>query len=113
MCDMWQADANMPDIDNQGVYSITQDLPETLSGIWVLIHKLFLGETYTDTLFLIYLISYPIRLLACLMYNEIIILNFCRLNENTVGQIHKRSEVEFKKNEIEMTMVDEIEADND
>lgn len=90
-------------------------ISETLSGIFVLTHKLFSEQAHgtgtemlNNLLYWIFLISYPIRLIACSMYNEIFVLHFCGLNENTVRNIHQRGNEEYKQNEADIYILEEM-----
>ena len=73
-------------------------LTNVISSIITWIYNLS-KKTDTTTNIVCLSIEYFIILLSCLIYNEIVILNFFKLNENTNFQIKERIEFDIKLSE--------------
>ena len=72
-------------------------LTNVISSIITWIYNIGYKRKPEKTMYIIFLsIGYFIILISCLIYNEIIILNFCKLNENTNFNINERLEIDKK-----------------
>ena len=58
--------------------------------------------------------GYLIIAIGAFLYNEIIVLNFCKLNENTWKAIDIKAQIELNKlgNDNDLLFTDELEEDN-
>lgn len=80
--------------------------------LWIL-KIIFRGETYFNKIFLG--LGYSLSLFASLIYNEIIIFNFCNLNKYTKKYLEVRQNNEFallKKEEMESSQIEENNDNN-
>ena len=72
-------------------------LTNVISSIITWIYNIGYKRKPEKTMYIIFLsIGYFIILISCLIYNEIIILNFCKLNENTNFNINERLKIDKK-----------------
>ena len=72
-------------------------LTNVISSIITWIYNIGYKRKPEKTMNIIFLsIGYFIILISCLIYNEIIILNFCKLNENTNFNINERLKIDKK-----------------
>ena len=72
-------------------------LTNVISSIITWIYNIGYKRKPEKTMNIIFLsIGYFIILISCLIYNEIIILNFCNLNEDTNFNINERLEIDKK-----------------
>ena len=72
-------------------------LTNVISSIITWIYNIGYKRKPDKTMNIIFLsIGYFIILISCLIYNEIIILNFCKLNENTNFNINERLKIDKK-----------------
>ena len=72
-------------------------LTNVISSIITWIYNIGYKRKPDKTINIIFLsIGYFIILISCLIYNEIIILNFCKLNENTNFNINERLKIDKK-----------------
>lgn len=81
--------------------------------LWI-IKIIFRGETYLNIILLS--LGYFISLIASLIYNEIIICNFCNLNKYTKKYVEVRQKEEFsilKQTEMETSQMNENGNEND
>ena len=69
---------------------------ETLANI---IDIIFSDKDYSKGQIISSIILYPILFFSILVFNEIIILNFCGLNYNTKREIMEREKYDLKNNE--------------
>ncbi len=69
---------------------------ETLANI---IDIIFSDKDYSKGQIISFIILYPILFFSILVFNEIIILNFCGLNYNTKMEIMEREKYDLKNNE--------------
>ena len=76
------------------IFVLTNVISSIITWIYNLCKK---SDTTTNIVCLS--IGYFIILLSCLIYNEIVILNFFKLNENTNFQIKERIEFDIKVSE--------------
>ena len=74
-------------------------ITDLLSPLLLLIFiKLFTDDSKTSNIeFIFTIIGHIICIIALVFYNELIICNFCGLNENTIENIHKRGLDDQKK----------------
>ena len=80
--------------------------------LWI-IKIIFEGESFLNIIF--YGIGYSIALVASLIYNEIIICNFCNLNKYTKKYLEERQQEEFtllQRTELENSQMSENTVEN-
>ena len=80
--------------------------------LWI-IKIIFRGETYLNIIFFGF--GYSIALIASLIYNEIIICNFCNLNKYTKKYLEVRQKEEFtllKRTELENSQMTDNNGEN-
>ena len=70
-------------------------------------------ETYDFAQKITFYVLYPILIFIVLVFNEIIILNFCGLNYNTKAKIRERERSDIGKNIMREDLLDNDNNDND
>ena len=80
--------------------------------LWIM-KIIFRGETYLNIILLS--LGYSFALVASLIYNEIIICNFCNLNRYTAKNIDEKQKEEFtilNRTEIDNSQMNENNDEN-
>lgn len=63
-------------------------------------------DFYSNINIIIFSISFFINFCCCLIFNEVIILNFCKLDYNTRKRIQERSSLENQNNSLYGNMIE-------
>ena len=70
-------------------------------------------EFYSTVNVVIFSISYFINFCCCLIFNEVVILNFCGMDYNTKKRIKERTKIDIRNTSIEFNIIeDETERDS-
>ena len=84
------------------IFILTNVISSLIAWVYDVSYKKPKIEGGIDIMYIIFLsIGYFIILISCLIYNEIIILNFCNLSENTNTNIKDRLEIDEQLTEFD------------
>ena len=85
------------------IFILTNIISSLIAWVYDVSYTKIKIEGGIDIMYFIFLsIGYFIILISCLIYNEIIILNFCNINENTNTIIKDRLEIDRQLSEFDI-----------